>query len=129
MKSLEILKKVAEKIVSLDKRVVEVFIHSDSPKDPLKTDEIYLVCHLLDPEITHDLDAFDDMGTIWSLEITEKLTPFLEEINLNPEVIIMPFNYKLYSQGEYGEYYITLYLKEGYSSVFETADKVVKDTY
>ncbi len=69
------------------------------------------------------------MGTIWSLEITEKLTPFLEEINLNPEVIIMPFNYKLYSQGEYGEYYITLYLKEGYSSVFETADKVVKDTY
>lgn len=126
MKSLDILKDIAEKIASLDERVVEVFIHSDSPKDPLKGDEVYLVCHLLDPEITRNLDAFDEKGTMWSVEITEKLIPFLEEINFGPEVVIMPFNYQLYSQGEYGQYYITLYLKDGYTPILETADQIVK---
>lgn len=127
MKSLDILKKIAEKIASLDDRIVEVFIHSDSPKDPLKSDEVYFVCHLLDPEITRNLDVFDEKGTMWSLEITEKLNPFLEEINFDPEVVIMPFNYQLYLQGEYGKYYITLYLKDGYTPILETADQHLKD--
>jgi len=126
MKSLDILKDIAKKIASLDERIVEVFIHSDSPKDPLKGDEVYFVCHLLDPEITRNLDAFDEKGTMWSVEITEKLIPFLEEINFGPEVVIMPFNYQLYSQGEYGQYYITLYLKDGYTPVLDTADQIVK---
>ncbi|GAB6161493.1 hypothetical protein JCM12298_06520 [Desulfothermus naphthae] len=129
MKSLSILKKIAKKIASLDNRVVEVFIHSDFPKDPLKDDEVYFVCHLLDPEITHDLNVFNEKGTMWSLEILDKLSPFLEEINFIPEVIIMPFNYKLYLQGEYGKYYITLYLKEGYTPVLDAADQFLKEKY
>ncbi len=126
-KSLNILKKIAERIASLDERVVEVFIHSDFPKDPLKKDEVYMVCHLLDPEITHNIDVFDEKGTSWSIEMTEKLSSFLEDIKINSEIIIVPFNYILYAQGEYGKYYITLYLKEGYTPVLETADEVIKN--
>jgi hypothetical protein len=126
MDSLKILKDIALKISEMDEKIVEVFIHSDSPSDPLKNEEVYFICHLLDPEITHDLDVFNDKGTLWSIEITEKIMPYLEELNIKPEIIIMPFNYKLYSQGEYGEYYITLYLKEGYTPVLETADQKIK---
>ncbi len=126
MDSLKILKHIAKKISELDEKVVEVFIHSDTPDDPLKKDEIYFICHLLDPDITHDLEVFNDKGTLWSLEIMEKIAPIIEELDIGSEIIITPFNYKLYSQGEYGKYYITLYLKEGYSPVLQTADKKFK---
>ncbi len=121
--SVEKLKKLAQQIINLDDRVVEVFVHSDVPQDPFKADEVYLVCHLLDPEITYDVDVFNDRGMLWSLEISEKLQSSIEEMGITQEIIIMPFNFQLYSQGEYGRYYLTLYLKEGYSPILETADK------
>ncbi len=123
MDSLEKLRSLARRIGELDDRVVEVFVHSDVPRDPLKGDEVYLVCHLLDPEITHDMEVFDDRGMLWSLDLSEKLLPEIEQLGIEKEVIIMPFSYPLYFQGEYGKYYMTLYLKEGYSPILETADK------
>ncbi len=121
--SVDKLKKLAEEIRKLDEKVVEVFVHSDVPQDPLKSDEVYLVCHLLDPEITYNIDVFNDRGMMWSLEVSEKLYSFIDELGIQKEIIIMPFNFQLYSQGEYGKYYLTLYLREGYSPILETVDR------
>ena len=129
MNSLEVLKQIAKKIAELDDKIVEVFIHSDTPHDPLEADEIYLVCHLLDHGITHDLEIFNDKGTSWSIEIREKVLPLIEKLHLNSEIIIVPFNYKLYAQNEYGKYFITVYLKRDFCPILETADLVVKENF
>jgi len=123
VQSLEKLKKVARHIAGLDDRVLEVFIHSDVPRDPLENDEIYLVCHLADHGISNDMDRYDDEGYLWGLDIQERIGQVLSEEGIENEVIVTPFNFRLHEEGEYGIYYHTLFLREGFTPVIELADQ------
>ncbi len=123
VQSLEKLKKVARYIAGLDDRVLEVFIHSDVPRDPLENDEIYLVCHLADHGISNDMDRYDDEGYLWGLDIQERIGQVLSEEGIENEVIVTPFNFRLHEEGEYGIYYHTLFLREGFTPVIELADQ------
>lgn len=121
--SLEKLKKVARHVAELDERVLEVFIHSEVPRDPLENDEIYLVCHLADHGISNDMDRYDDEGYLWGLDIQERIGQVLSEEGIGNEVIVTPFNFRLHEEGEYGAYYHTLFLREGFTPVIELADQ------
>ncbi len=121
--SLERLGRVARHIASLDSRVLEVFIHSEVPRDPLENDEVYLVCHLADHAISNDLDRYNDEGYLWGLDMQERISQVLAEEGIENEVIVAPFNFRLHEDGEYGSYYHTLYLKEGFTPVVELADQ------
>ncbi|MEF8824064.1 MAG: hypothetical protein V5B78_08440 [Desulfohalobiaceae bacterium] len=123
VQSLEKLKNVARHIAGLDERVLEVFIHSDVPRDPLENDEIYLVCHLADHGISNDMDRYDDEGYLWGLDIQERIGQVLSEKGIENEVIVTPFNFRLHEEGEYGTYYHTLFLREGFTPVIELADQ------
>ncbi|MDZ7760572.1 MAG: hypothetical protein U5L00_09985 [Desulfovermiculus sp.] len=125
--SFEKLKKAAARIAELDERVIEIFVHSDTPKDPLQNEEVDLVCHLADPNITQDLDAYNDEGFAWGLDMAEKIRSDLEELGINTEVIISPFNFQMHDSGEYGEYYYSLFLKPGFDPVLEVADQQKKN--
>lgn len=125
--SFDKLKIVAERIAELDDRVIEVFVHSDAPRDPLQADEVDLVCHLADPSITQDLDAYNDQGFAWGLDMAEKIQPVLEEQGIDIEVIISPFNFQMHDAGEYGEYYHSLFLKPGFEPVLDAADQQKKN--
>jgi hypothetical protein len=117
------LHKLGEKIAELDVRIVEVFIHSDTPRDPLESDEIYIVCSIADPEITNNIDAYNDAGFSWALDMQDKTEGLRKELEIEPEIVLAPFNFDLHADGEYGEYYSTLFIKEGYTPVLEIADK------
>lgn len=121
------LKRMAQSLAELDDRILEVFIHSDSPKNPFSSDEIYLVCHLAEPGVTYDTRIYNDEGFNWGLEIAEKMEPVLKELDINQEVIISPFNFELHEHNEYGAYYQTLFLKDGYQPILEVADREKKD--
>jgi hypothetical protein len=125
--SFEKLKKAAERIAELDERVIEVFVHSDTPRDPLQNEEVDLVCHLADPNITQDLDAYNDEGFAWGLDMAEKIRPDVEEWGINSEIIVSPFNFQMHDAGEYGEYYHSLFLKTGFDPVLEAADQQKKN--
>lgn len=120
------LKAVAEKIAEYDDRVLEVFVHSDTPRDPLQGDEVDLVCHLADPGITQDVNVYNDQGFAWGLEMAEKIQPTREEQDIEAEIIVSPFNFQMHDAGEYGEYYHSLFLKSGFDPVLEVADKQKK---
>ncbi len=124
--SFDKLKVVAEKIADLDDRVIEVFVHSDTPRDPLKDDEVDMVCHLADPGITQDLNVYNDQGFAWGLDIAEQILPFVNEQHIETEIIVSPFNFQMHDAGEYGEYYHSLFLKSGFDPVLEVADKQKK---
>ncbi|MCF8086108.1 MAG: hypothetical protein K9J48_04370 [Desulfohalobiaceae bacterium] len=121
--SLKRLGNVARQIASLDNRVLEVFIHSEVARDPLENDEVHLVCHLADHAISNDLDRYNDEGYLWGLEMQERISQVLAEEGIENEVIITPFNFRLHEDGEYGSYYHTLYLREGFTPVVELADR------
>ena len=125
--SFEKLKKAADRIAELDERVIEVFVHSDTPRDPLQNEEVDLVCHLADPNITQDLDAYNDEGFAWGLDMAEKIRPDVEELGINAEVIVSPFNFQMHDSGEYGEYFHSLFLKTGFDPVLEAADRQKKN--
>ncbi|ACV69399.1 hypothetical protein [Desulfohalobium retbaense] len=122
-KHLKILQDLAKDIAELDERIVEVFIHSDAPRDPFDAEEIYLVCSLTDPEIANDIEVYNDAGFAWSLEMQDKIEPLREAHGIGPEIILAPFNFVLHAEGEYGEYYSTLFLREGYAPVLKMADE------
>ena len=122
-RSLERLGRVAQSIAQQDERVLEVFIHSDVPRDPLQSDEIHLVCHLADHAISNDLDEYNDRGYLWGLDMQEQIGRVLTEEGIENEVIITPFNFQLHDEGEYGGYYHTLYLKTGFTPVLDLADQ------
>jgi hypothetical protein len=121
--SLQRLKKVARRIAELDDRVLEVFIHSDVPRNPLESDEIHLVCHLADHAISNNLDRYNDEGYLWGLNMQERLSQVLADEGIENEVIVTPFNFRLHEEGEYGAYYHTLFLREGFTPVIELADR------
>jgi len=123
VQSLERLKTVARHIAGVDERVLEVFIHSDVPRNPMENDEIYLVCHLADHGISNDLDRYNDEGYLWGLDIQEQISQILAEEGIENEVIVSPFNFRLHEEGEYGTYYHTLFLREGFTPVIELADR------
>ena len=125
--SFDKLKKMAERIAELDDRVLEVFVHSDAPQDPLQGDEVDLVCHLADPNITQDLEAYNDQGFAWGLEMAENIRSLAEELDLDAEVIVTPFNFQMHDAGEYGEFYHSLFLKAGFEPVLEAADAQKKN--
>lgn len=125
--SLKSLFGLAEDIASLDERILEIFIHADSKKDPLSGEEIYLVCHLADPAITNDIAAYDESAVGWSLDMSEAMQHILEKRDIRQEVILTPFNFRLHERGEYGSYYITLFLREGYKPILEIADEQKKE--
>jgi hypothetical protein len=114
---------VARHIARLDERVLEIFIHSDLPRDPLNNDEVHLVCHLADHDISNDLDRYNDEGYLWGLDMQERISQVLSEEGIESEVIITPFNFRLHEEGEYGCYYHTLFLREGFTPVLELADQ------
>jgi hypothetical protein len=124
---IKTLKKVALALADLDHRILEVFIHSDSPKNPFQSEEIYLVCHLAEPGMTYDSRVYNDEGFNWGLDMAEKMEPMLDELGISQEVIISPFNFELHEHNEYGDYYQTLYLKDGYQPILEVADREKKD--
>ena len=126
-KSFEKLQTLASRLAELDHKIIEVFIHSDSPTDPLKNDEIYLVCHLADPQITNDLDYYNEESFGWGLEMAEQIEPLKEELEIDNEIIISPFNFQLHLNDEYGEYYHTLFIKEGFTPILEVADEQKKE--
>jgi hypothetical protein len=125
--SFKKLKVLAERIAENDDRVLEVFVHSDSPRDPLQGDEVDLVCHLADPGITQDLNVYNDQGFAWGLDMAERIQPNREEQGIDAEVIVSPFNFQMHDSGEYGEYYYSLFLKSGFDPVLEVADKQKKN--
>jgi hypothetical protein len=114
---------VARRIAELDDRVLEVFIHSDVPRNPLESDEIHLVCHLADHAISNNLDRYNDEGYLWGLNMQERLSQVLADEGIENEVIVTPFNFRLHEEGEYGAYYHTLFLREGFTPVIELADR------
>lgn len=122
-KHLKQLQGLAKDIAALDGRIVEVFIHSDAPRDPFGAEEIYLVCSLTDPEIANSLEAYNDAGFTWSLEIQEHVESLRHKWGVPPEVIVAPFNFVLHAEGEYGEYYATLFIQDGYTPVLKMADE------
>ncbi len=124
---IKILKKIALALAELDDRILEVFIHSDSPRNPFQSDEIYLICHLAEPGVTYDSRIYNDEGFNWGLDIAEKMEPVLQGLNITQEVIISPFNFELHEHNEYGAYYQTLFLKEGYQPILEVADREKRD--
>lgn len=125
--SLRRLGRVAREIARLDERVLEVFIHSDVPRDPLEQEEIHLVCHLADHAISNDLDEYNDRGYLWGLEIQDRISQTLSGEGIENEVIITPFNFRLHEEGEYGSYYHTLFIREGFTPVIELADRNKQD--
>ena len=125
--SLRRLGRVAREIARLDERVLEVFIHSDVPRDPLEQEEIHLVCHLADHAISNDLDECNDRGYLWGLEIQDRISQTLSGEGIENEVIITPFNFRLHEEGEYGSYYHTLFIREGFTPVIELADQKKQD--
>ncbi len=126
-KSFEKLQILAERIAELDDRVIEVFVHSDSPKDPLGAEEVFLVCHVGDPTISNDLELYEGEGYGWGLEMQEGLQPVIETLGIELEVVVSAFNFKLYNAGEYGSYFHTLFLREGYTPVLQLADQQQKE--
>ena len=126
-KSFEKLEILADRIAEQDDRVMEVFVHSDSPKDPLRAEEVFLVCHVGDPNISNDLDVYEGEGFSWGLEMQEGLQPVVEELGIEQEVVIAAFNFKLYNAGEYGSYFHTLFLRKGYTPVLQLADQQQKE--
>lgn len=127
MKGLETLKSVALRIADLDTRITEVFIHNDSPRDPFVGDEISLVCHVADPAISRDEAAYEEEGYQWELNMSEAAQPIAKESGLKQALIVTPFNFEMHASGEYGQYYATLYLKEGYQPILEMADQRLKE--
>jgi len=125
--SFDKLKKVAQRIAKLDDRILEVFVHSDTPKDPLQGEEVDLVCHLADPNITQDLETYNDQGYAWGLDMAENIRPVAEELNIEAEIIVTPFNFQMHDAGEYGEYYHSLFLKSGFDPVLDAADQQKKN--
>lgn len=125
--SFDKLKKVAQKISEIDDRVIEVFVHSDSPRDPLQGDEVDLVCHLANPGITQDLDAYNDEGFAWGLDMAEQIQPLISDQDIQTEIIVSPFNFQMHASGEYGEYYHSLFIKSGFDPVLEAADQQKKN--
>lgn len=122
-KHLKQLQGLAKDIAALDERIVEVFIHSDAPRDPFEAEEIYLVCSLTEPEIANSLEVYNDTGFTWSLEMQENVESLRHKWEVTPEVIVAPFNFVLHAEGEYGEYYSTLFLQDGYTPVLKMADE------
>ncbi len=121
--SLKKLERLASELAGLEKNIIEIFVHSNKPVDPLKFDEVYLICVMDDFKMMNDLDYHTEEGFNWSVEMSEKLTPFIEELGIRNEVIITPFNHQLYEEGEYGEYYQVLFIKEDYTPILELLDK------
>jgi hypothetical protein len=126
-KSFDKLHTLASRLAELDDKIIEVFIHSDAPTDPLKNEEIYLVCHLADPRITNDIDYYNEESFSWGLDMAEQLEPLKEELDIQNEIIISPFNFHLHLNDEYGEYYHTLFIKEGFTPILELADEQKKE--
>jgi len=122
--SLKKLTGLAEAIAELDARILEIFIHADSRKDPLAGEEIYLVSHLAEPSITNDIEVYDEAAVDWSLDMGEAISPLLDEQGIEQEVILTPFNYRLHERGEYGSFYVTLFIKKGYRPILEIADEL-----
>jgi len=122
-KNLSTLKKLALRLAGMDERIIEVFIHSDTPKDPFRNEEIYLVCHLGEPRITNDMETYNDEGFAWGLEMSEALQPVLEEMDIDKEVVVTPFNFELHEQNEYGDYYQTLFIRDGFDPILKIADE------
>lgn len=127
MKGLETLKSVALRIADLDTRITEVFIHNDSPRNPFVGDELSLVCYIADPAMSRDEAAYEAEGYQWELNMTEEVQPIAEEFGLRQALIVTPFNFEMHANGEYGQYYATLYLKEGYQPILEVADQRLKE--
>ena len=120
--SLKKLEKLAFELKKLDENIIEIFVHTNKPMDPLKFDELYLVCILNDFKMMHDFNYHTEEGTNWSIDTSEKLAPFIEELGIRSEVVIVPFNYQLFEEGEYGEYYKILYIEENYKPILELLD-------
>ena len=127
MKGIKKLQELARRIAELDARITEVFIHDDAPRDPLQGDELSLVCHVADPAINRDEAAYQEAGYQWDLEMSEAAQPIARELDITQEVIVTPFNFQMHANGEYGEYYVTLYLKEGYDPILEVTDKRLRE--
>lgn len=122
-KSFKKLHTLASRLAELDEKIIEIFIHSDAPTDPLKNDEIYLVCHLADPRITNDIDYYNEESFSWGLDMAEQIEALKDELSIEKEIIISPFNFQLHSSDEYGAYYHTLFIKEGFTPILEMADE------
>lgn len=127
MKGMKLLRELAARIAQMDDRITEVFIHGDTPKDPFKGEEIFLICHVADPEINRDEQAFEDAGYQWGLDISEAVQPMAQELGIEQEVIVNPFNFEMYNNGEYGQYYATLFLREGFEPILDRADRERKE--
>lgn len=121
--SIEKLEKLASELAKLDENIIEVFIHAKKPLDPLKEEEVYLVCLLADPQMTNDLDYHNEEGFNWSVEISERLSPLIQKLGIQSEIVVTPFNRQLYEDGEYGEYYRTLFIKKDHTPILELLDE------
>jgi hypothetical protein len=117
------LKKLASRIAAMDHRIMEVFIHSDCPGNPYQTDQIQLVCHIADPEMNRDLLALDDLGRQWAMDLSEAARHIAATMGIRQNIAVTPFNFELYADGEYGDYYGTLFIKDGCEPILEWSDR------
>lgn len=99
-------------------------MHDDAPRDPFAGDENFLVCHVADPSINRDEEAYKKADYQWGLDMSDAIQPVAKELGIKQEVVVTPFNFKMYPNGEYGQYYATLFLKEGYKPILEKADEL-----
>jgi hypothetical protein len=121
---IQLLKDLAAQVADKDERIIEVFMHDDAPRDPFAGEEIFLVCYVADPSINRDEQAYDAAGHPWELGMSEAIQPIAREMGITQEIVVTPFNFELHANGEYGKYYATLFLKEGYEPILEKADKL-----
>lgn len=121
------LEKLARAIAKADTRVIEVIIHQDTPNLPLESDEIFLVCYLNHYGMTNDLKVYEEEAFSWGIDIYEKVSERIEELGLgDKEIIITPFNFELHRQNEYGKYFRSLFIQEGYEPILSIADRELK---
>jgi hypothetical protein len=51
----------------------------------------------------------------------------IDTLGIELEVVVSAFNFKLYNAGEYGSYFHTLFLRDGYTPVLQLADQQQKE--
>ncbi|MCF8038367.1 MAG: helix-turn-helix domain-containing protein [Desulfohalobiaceae bacterium] len=127
IKQFKTLEKLAQAIVKADPRVIEVIIHQDTPNSPLASDEVFLVCYLNHYGITNDLTVYEEEAFSWGIDIYEKVAGRIAELGLSEkEIIITPFNFDLHRQNEYGKYFRSLFIQDGYEPILSIADRELK---
>ncbi len=127
IKQFKTLEKLAQAIVEADPRVIEIIIHQDTPNLPLQSDEIFLVCYLNHYGMTNDVNVYEEEAFSWGIDIYEKVADRIKELGLSEkEIIITPFNFKLHRQNEYGKYFRSLFIKDGYEPILSNADRELK---